>query len=111
MSLVNFSADTELLIILVTVTGIITLQILVAITFLCYRNYKGKARWRRLRQRGIVLLDGPAMYWTDDLPIPPIPVQVETLRLGQAAHASSRVLISGPQGLATAQQHDVTSER
>lgn len=108
---IDFSVDKELLIVLVAVVAIITLQILATIYFLCYRNYKEKARWQRLRQEGIVLLEGPTMYWTDDLSIPPVPIQFNAPRSGQAAHTSSQNLISGPQGLATSQQHDTTSER
>jgi hypothetical protein len=110
MSLANLPIDPELLIILITVVSIITLQVLAVLSFLCYRNYKGKTRWRRLREEGIVLLEGPAMYWSDELPMPPIPIQVDTLRVRQAALASSRVFIPGPQGLATSQQHNATSE-
>lgn len=98
--------DSEFLVVLITVAGIITLQILGIISFLYYRNYQGKARWRRLREEGIVLLEEPAMYWADDVPIPPVPVQVDTSRSVQAAYASSRTFIPGLQGLATSQQHN-----
>ncbi|KAF3051988.1 hypothetical protein E8E11_010517 [Didymella keratinophila] len=111
MSLASLPIDPELLIVLITVASIITLQILAVISFLCYRNYKGKARWLHLREEGIVLLDEPAMYWTDGLPMPPVPVQVDTLRLGQSSHASGHNLIPGPQGLATSQQNNATIER
>ena len=110
MSLASLTIDPELLVVLITVASVITLQILAVVSFLCYRNYKGKARWRHLREEGIVLLDGPAMYWTDDLPIPPVPIQVGILRSGHAAHASSRIFIPGPQGLAVSLQNNAIDE-
>lgn len=96
MSPIDFSTDAELLFVLLIVAGIVTLQVLVIISFLCYRNYKGKARWRRLRERGIILLEGPAMYWTDDLPVPIIPIQADALWLGQTVRVSSRTFVPEP---------------
>ncbi|KAH6637938.1 hypothetical protein C7974DRAFT_411394 [Boeremia exigua] len=57
---VDLAADRELLITLLTVAGIILLQILLVIAYLAYLNWKGKAKWRRLSERGIVVINGPA---------------------------------------------------
>lgn len=105
MSLTGFSADAELLIIFITVAGITTLQILAVLAFLCYRNCTDKARWWRLRQRGIVIVNG------SDLSMPSAPVQVGAPRLGPVARASNRFLTPEPQGFMPAQQHDIKSER
>jgi len=67
MSPTNSTRDTELILILITVAGILLLQILTAIACLFYYNRKAKAKWRRLSQQGIVLVHGPAVFWTDEL--------------------------------------------
>lgn len=67
MAPAHLTRDTELILILVTVAGILLLQILTAIVCLFYYNRKAKAKWRRLSQQGIVLVHGPAVFWTDEL--------------------------------------------
>ncbi|KAJ8114666.1 hypothetical protein OPT61_g3506 [Boeremia exigua] len=73
----NPPADHELFLVLVTVIGIIFLQILLAVAYLAYRNYAEKAKWRRLSRRGVVVINGPAIFWTDDLPVPSVPVRFD----------------------------------
>ncbi|KAF2622799.1 hypothetical protein BU25DRAFT_351535, partial [Macroventuria anomochaeta] len=87
----DFPTDSELLVILTTVGGIISLQVLVVITCLIYRNYKDKAKWRRLRQQGIVVVNGPALYWTDDQPLPPVPIDTNMVQAQQASRESRHV--------------------
>ncbi|KAJ4989227.1 hypothetical protein SVAN01_05306 [Stagonosporopsis vannaccii] len=83
MSPFNSSRESEPFLVLVVVAGILVLQVLIAIGCLFYYDYKAKAKWRRLSQQGVVLIHGPAVYWTDELPIPSVPVRfsmVDVLR-------------------------------
>ena len=61
MSLIDSAADPELLLVLITVAGIILLQVLITTSYLCSRRYKEQAKWRRLSQQGIVVINGPVL--------------------------------------------------
>ncbi|KAF2846823.1 hypothetical protein T440DRAFT_404927 [Plenodomus tracheiphilus IPT5] len=54
--------------VLLGVTGIVLLQIAVVIAFLWDRKKRSETRWRLLRERGVVIIDGPALIWVNDLP-------------------------------------------
>lgn len=79
--------DFELFLVLVTVAGVIFLQTLAVISCLYYNNYHGKAKWRRLRKKGIVVVNGPVLYWADDDPLPPIRPSFD---MRQMEHGSQR---------------------
>jgi len=77
--------DWPLFLIIIGVLIILLCQIILVIAFLRWSNVHSKARWRRLRQRGVVILDGPALIWTN--PIPPGPT-VSTFNLRQTLRTS-----------------------
>ncbi len=84
MSLSESATNHELYFVLAAVLGIILLQILLIIALLAYRDYAAKAKWRRWSQRGVVFVNGPAVYWADDLPMPSVPVHFDaTVSSGQ----------------------------
>jgi hypothetical protein len=55
--------DWPLLWIIIGVISILLFQTLFVIAFLRCTNIRSKARWRRLREGGVVNLDGPALIW------------------------------------------------
>jgi hypothetical protein len=59
--------DPELSLVLIVVGGVLLLQIFAAIAILWYCDVKGKAKWRHLREQGIVVVNGPALYWADEM--------------------------------------------
>ncbi|KAF1837493.1 hypothetical protein BDW02DRAFT_565971 [Decorospora gaudefroyi] len=68
------------------VLGIVLLQAVLILTCLRLGIAYSKARWKRLRQRGTVIVDGPAaLIWTDRLP--PAPT-VSTYNLRQLQQES-----------------------
>jgi hypothetical protein len=77
--------DWPLLWVLISVSSILIFQVLIVIAFIRWANVHSKARWRRLRQRGVVILDGPALIWTN--PIPPAPA-ISTFNLRQTFQTS-----------------------
>lgn len=60
--------DWQLILVLLIVAGIVLLQIVLALGYIRLQNLRSKARWRRLRERGVVFVEGPALIWIDDLP-------------------------------------------
>lgn len=60
--------DWSLYWVLLTVGVIITFEIILALAWLRIHNLRSKARWRRLRNRGIVIVSGSALVYVDDLP-------------------------------------------
>ncbi|CAO2656994.1 Nn.00g057970.m01.CDS01 [Neocucurbitaria sp. VM-36] len=64
-------SDWELVYIILGVIGIVFLEILIVFGCIRLHNLRSKARWRRLRERGVVVVNGPALIWADDLPPQP----------------------------------------
>lgn len=62
------ATDWPLLYILLAASIILALEVALVITWLRIHNLRSKARWRRLRERGVVVVSGAAMIWVDDLP-------------------------------------------
>jgi hypothetical protein len=82
--------DWHLLWILVIVAGILVFQCALALAWIRFHNLNSKARWRRLRERGVVVVHGPALVWAADLP----PRRdVSYINLGQAMQHASRVRV------------------
>jgi hypothetical protein len=63
------SRDWTLLWILITHTAILALELVLALAWIRIHNLRSKARWRRLRERGVVVVSGAAMIWAYDLPL------------------------------------------
>jgi hypothetical protein len=77
--------DWGLIWILVVVASILLFETVLAVAWIRIQNLRSKAHWRRLRQRGIVIVDGPALVWADDLP----PQRgISYFNLGQTLQAS-----------------------
>lgn len=72
--------------VILAVLGIVLIQTTLAIAYIRFLNLNSKARWRRLRQRGVVIVDGPALIWTNE--IPPAPL-TSTFNLRQASRRSN----------------------
>jgi hypothetical protein len=53
--------------VLIAVGSILFLELILAIVWIRIHNLRSKARWRRLRQRGVVIVSGAALLWTKDL--------------------------------------------
>lgn len=64
----EYPIDWQLIWIILGVTVVILFQICAVLTCIWIHNIRSKARWLRLRERGIVIVDGPALIWADDLP-------------------------------------------
>ncbi|KAF1946293.1 hypothetical protein EJ02DRAFT_329435, partial [Clathrospora elynae] len=79
--------DWTLIWIIFGVAGILILILETAFVFTAIRlaNVYSKARWTRLRQRGVVIVDGPALIWTDTIPIAP---KTSTFNLRQTLQES-----------------------
>jgi hypothetical protein len=77
--------DWELFWILLTVGLILFLEVVLAVVCIRTHNRQSKARWKRLRERGVVIVSGPAIAWVRDLPLQQ---QVSYLNLRQTAEAS-----------------------
>lgn len=67
----HYSHDWPLIWILITVGSILLLEIVLALAWLRIHNLRSKARWKRLRDRGVVIVSGAALLWTRDLPLRP----------------------------------------
>ncbi|KAI2479141.1 hypothetical protein Ptr902_09352 [Pyrenophora tritici-repentis] len=65
------STDKTQLFVILVVVGILLFETFLAIAYIRYHNLSSKARWRRLRERGVVVVNGPALIWTDTLPPAP----------------------------------------
>lgn len=87
--------NSDVFLILIAVAGILLLQIMIVIGCLFYRTYKAKAKWRRLSQEGVVLIDGPAVFWTDDLPLPSVPVRFSMVDVLRSDRETSRANLPG----------------
>ncbi|KAF1912540.1 hypothetical protein BDU57DRAFT_459278 [Ampelomyces quisqualis] len=62
------ATDWPLIYILLTVFIILSLEFALAITWIRIHNLRSKARWRSLRERGVIIVSGAAMVWAQDLP-------------------------------------------
>jgi hypothetical protein len=60
--------DFELFLVLTIVTGILVLQLLAVLIALRRHNVRDKAKWKRLREDGVVIVSGPAMAWVNEAP-------------------------------------------
>lgn len=81
------SHDWPLIWVLITVGGIILLELILAIVWIRIHNLRSKARWKRLRQRGVVIVSGAALLWTKDLPLRPY---ISHINLRQAVEKQAR---------------------
>ena len=86
----TFPVDWELAWILITVAGLLVLELTLVLTCIRCHNLRSKARWRRLRERGVVVVSGPALLWVGDLPIRN---QISYFNLRQAAASSRQALV------------------
>ncbi|KAE8832827.1 hypothetical protein PTNB73_09771 [Pyrenophora teres f. teres] len=66
------STDRTQLCVVLAVVGIVLIQTFLAIAYIRFHNLSSKARWRRLRERGVVFVNGPALIWTNTLPPAPL---------------------------------------
>ena len=66
------SIDWAQLFVILAVVGILLIQTVLAIAYIRFLNLSSKARWRRLRQRGVVFVNGPALIWTSTIPPAPL---------------------------------------
>jgi hypothetical protein len=69
--------------VLVTVGSILLLEALLVVALLHRSTLRRRARWRRLHDRGVVIVSGAALLWTKDLPLRPY---ISYLNLRQIAH-------------------------
>jgi hypothetical protein len=60
--------DFELFLVLTVVSSILFLQLLAVLLALRRHNIQSKARWRRMRDEGVVVVSGPAMIWVSQAP-------------------------------------------
>jgi hypothetical protein len=60
--------DFELFLVLTVVSSILFLQLLAVLLALRRHNVQSKARWRRMRDEGVVVVSGPAMIWISQAP-------------------------------------------
>ncbi|KAH8733003.1 hypothetical protein GQ44DRAFT_15365 [Phaeosphaeriaceae sp. PMI808] len=63
------SFDAELIWTLFILSGILLLQAVLGISCIHYHNLRSKARWRILRERGIVIVNNSTLVWADSLPL------------------------------------------
>jgi hypothetical protein len=54
---------------LTSVSIILFFELVVAIAWIRILHLRSQARWRRLRERGVVIVSGPALVWVQDLPV------------------------------------------
>lgn len=83
----DFPLDLPLIWILVVLASIFIFQTAAILSLLRLHNVRSKARWRRLRERGVVIVDGPTLIWRDDLPPPPTR---STMNLRQTLQIANR---------------------
>jgi hypothetical protein len=60
--------DWSLFWILVAVLSVLFLELVLALSWIRYHNIRSKARWRSLRERGVVVVNGSTLIWVSDLP-------------------------------------------
>ncbi|KAH7076554.1 hypothetical protein BKA63DRAFT_564940 [Paraphoma chrysanthemicola] len=77
--------DWELIWILVAISVILFLEVVLPIVWIRKQNLNSKARWKRLRHRGIVVVSGPAIARGGDLPLQQ---EVSYLNLRRTAESS-----------------------
>jgi hypothetical protein len=61
--------DWPLIWVLTSVSIILFFELVVAIAWIRILHLRSQARWRRLRERGVVIVSGPALVWVQDLPV------------------------------------------
>jgi hypothetical protein len=67
----HYTRDWALIWVLVTVGSILLLEALLVVALLHRSTLRRRARWRRLHDRGVVIVSGAALLWTKDLPLRP----------------------------------------
>ena len=82
--------DLELFLVLTIVSGILVLQLLAILLALRRHNVQSKAKWRRMRADGVVVVRGPAMIWVREAP-PRATFSTFNLRLHRAVSRDSVV--------------------
>jgi hypothetical protein len=60
--------DWTLICVLVGVGAFLLLELVLALAWLRIHNLRSKARWSRLRERGVVVVSGAAMVYMDSVP-------------------------------------------
>lgn len=70
---------------LLIVAGIISFQTMVVFAFLRIHTVRSEMRWRLLREKGLVIVDGPMLIWADNLPPRPT---LSTFNLHDNLHRS-----------------------
>jgi hypothetical protein len=65
----TYPQDWDLIYILITIAILIILELILVFTCIRIHNLHSKARWKRLRERGVVVVNGPALIWMDNLPL------------------------------------------
>ncbi len=60
--------DWQTLATILAVIAVLLLEICIALTWLRCHDQRSKAKWRRRRENGIVIVNGPVLVWADDLP-------------------------------------------
>jgi hypothetical protein len=83
--------DWPLIWVLVTVGIILLLELVLVVALLRVRHLRSEARWRRLRDRGVVIVSGAALLWTKDLPLRPY---ISYLNLRQIVDQQKRDQVS-----------------
>jgi hypothetical protein len=67
----HHARDWPLIWILITVGSILLLEAVLVVALLRRSTLRRRARWRRLHDRGVVIVSGAALLWTRDLPLRP----------------------------------------
>jgi hypothetical protein len=65
----TYPHDWEPIWVLVTVLSILVVEVVLALSWLRIHNLRCKARWKNLRERGVVVVNGPSLIWVENLPL------------------------------------------
>ena len=84
----HFPIDWELIWVILGAIGIVFLEIVIVVAYIRFHNLRSKARWRRLRERGVVIVDGPTLIWADDLAPQPTFSTFNLRQFPQESHES-----------------------
>ncbi|KAL5121357.1 hypothetical protein ACEQ8H_000825 [Pleosporales sp. CAS-2024a] len=76
--------DWPLIWVLSALSLILSLQLVLAIAWIRVHNVRSKARWQRLRQRGVVIVSGAALLWSQDVAAPALKPSISHQYLQQA---------------------------
>jgi hypothetical protein len=81
--------DWTLICVLVGVGAFLLLELVLALAWLRIHNLRSKARWSRLRERGVVVVSGAAMVYMDSVPTGRV---ISHVNLKQAVRVEKEVL-------------------